>query len=212
MKDGSTTKHPPSRAAIDWDALHRRLVDAHATLETGGTPTAEKRKQILRDRAKALAREKQQEAGPGEFLEVLVFALADETYALETSYVREVHPLKEFTPLPGTAPFVVGLINVRGQLLAVVDIKKFFDLPEKGLTDLNKVIIVQKGGQELGVLADTILDVRPLPLAEVQPSLPTLTGIRADYLRGVAREGLVILDMGKLLSNRKLLALEHGAL
>lgn len=50
-----------------------------------------------------------------------------------SEYVREIYPLKEFTPIPCTPPFVLGIINVRGQILSVIDIKKFFDLPEKGL-------------------------------------------------------------------------------
>ena len=117
--------------------------------------------------------------------------------------------MKELTPLPGTPPFVLGLINVRGQILSVIDIKKFFQLPEKGLTDLNKVIIVHTDKMELGILADAILGVRSIPLQEIQTSLPTLTGIRADFLRGVTKEPLVVLDGEKILSDRKIIVHEE---
>lgn len=210
MKENRTTRKQPAKAVIDWDELRRRLERNRAALEHGAAPAAEKAKQILRDRAKELAREAPEAPAPDAFLEVVAFQLASETYALETSWVGEVYPLKEFTPLPGTRPFVLGLLNVRGRLLLVIDIKKFFDLPEKGLTDLNKVIIVHRNGLELGILADAILGVRLVPLAEMQPSLPTLTGIRVDYLRGVTKERLVVLNAEKILSDKKLVVQDQA--
>jgi purine-binding chemotaxis protein CheW len=111
--------------------------------------------------------------------------------------------------VPCTPPFVLGLINVRGQIMSVIDLKKFFDLPEKGLTDLNKVIIVSDDKMEFGILADNVLGVRSLPLAELQPALPTLTGVREEYLKGVTRERTVILDGKKLLGDRKIVIHEE---
>lgn len=204
MKENRTTRGQPGKAAIDWGELRRRLERGRAALEQGAAPAAEKAKQILRARAEELARESPKTPAPQAFLEVVAFQLANETYALETSWVREVYPLKEFTPLPGTPPFVLGLINARGELLAVIDIKKFYDLPEEGLTDLNKVIVVASEGMQLGILADVVLGVQSVPVESLQPSLPTLTGIRAEYLRGVTRERVVVLDAGKLLSRMRI--------
>jgi purine-binding chemotaxis protein CheW len=173
-------------------------------MERGWTPTPEERKKVLRARRQALAQEPKKEEAAGDYLEVVEFLLAYETYGIESSYVREVYPLKELTPLPCTPSFVLGIVNVRGQILPVIDLKRFFDLPEKGLTDLNKLIIVQAGEMELGILADAILGVRSIPLREIQPSLPTLTGIRADYLKGVTNTGMVVLDGGKILSGQRI--------
>lgn len=169
----------------------------------------EEKKRILKARARALAREPERREAAGEYLEVVTFMLAYEEYGIESSYVREVHPLRELTPLPCTPPFVLGIINVRGQILSVIDIKKFFDLPEKGLTDLNKVIIVHSDAMELGVLADAILGVRSIPLAEIQPPLSTLTGIRAEYLKGVTKGGLILLDAAEMLADRRIVVHEE---
>jgi purine-binding chemotaxis protein CheW len=98
---------------------------------------------------------------------------------------------------------------VRGQILSVIDLKKFFDLPEKGLTDLNQVIVVQGDTMAFGILADAILGVRSIPLESIQPSLPTLTGIRAAHLKGVTSERLVILDATKLLADPTLIVFEE---
>jgi purine-binding chemotaxis protein CheW len=205
MKNKTTAARQKQTTALDWSEIHRRVETAQAALERGLRPTAEEKRAILKERAKALAREPKENEAAEAQLEIVEFLLDYERYGIESSYVREVHPLKELTPLPGTPPFVLGIINVRGRILSVVDIKKFFDLPEKGLTDLNKVIILQSDEMEFGVLADVILGVRTIPLGELQPSLPTLTGIREDYLRGVTGERVVILDAEKLLSDPKMI-------
>jgi purine-binding chemotaxis protein CheW len=203
------TPAPPHPTPIDWSTVHRCLEAARAALEHGMMPTPEDKKQILRARAQALAREPHEEALNQETVEVVEFLLAYETYGVESFCVREVYPLKAFTPLPCTPPFVLGLINIRGQILSVIDLKKFFDLPEKGLTDLNKVIVVHDATMAFGILADAILGVRSIPLKDIQPSLPTLTGIREAYLKGVTRERLVLLDAGKLLADHTLIVREE---
>ena len=171
--------------AIDWSAVHRRIEAIRVALEQGFTPTPVVQKQIIKARAHALARQSTGGDVAAASIEVVEFLLAQEQYGIETLYVREVYPLKDLTPLPCTPPFVRGIINVRGRLLSVIDLKPFFELPEKGLTDLNKVIIAHTEAMELGILADAILGVRRLSLAAMQPSLPTLTGIREEYLKGV---------------------------
>jgi purine-binding chemotaxis protein CheW len=171
--------------------------------------TLAEEKSILKARAQALAREPLPAETAGECLEILEFLLAYERYGIEMCWVRETLPLRELTPVPCTPPFVLGLINVRGQIMSVIDIKRFFDLPEKGLTDLNKVIIVGHGEMAFGVLADAVCGVRSLPLAELQPSLPTLTGVREEYLKGVTKERMVVLDGRKLLGDRNIIVHEE---
>jgi len=194
---------------IDWGELRRRLEMSQSVLESGWAPQPAEKRTILKARAKALARKREQEAPVQEQIEVVEFLLAYERYALESSYVREVYPLKDLTPMPCTPPFVLGIINVRGQILSVIDLKTFFDLPEKGLTDLNKVMIVKDDSMQLGILADTILGVRSIPVQDVQAPLPTLTGVREEYLRGVTKERLVVLDVGKILSDKNIVVHEE---
>lgn len=165
--------------------------------------------QILRDRAQVLARPPEQAAAADTQLDLLEFRLAQERYAVETRYVREVYPLKDLTPLPCTPPFVLGVVNVRGHILPVLDLKKFFDLPENGLTDLHCIILVRERDLEFGLLADVIVGVRSIPVESLQPSLPTLTGIRSDYLKGVTDECLVVLDLARLLADPKILVHEE---
>jgi purine-binding chemotaxis protein CheW len=136
---------------------------------------------------------------------LLEFRLAQERYAVESRYVQEVHPLKELTPLPCTPPFVVGVVNVRGRIVSVLDLKKILELPEKGLTDLHRVILVRGEDFEVGILADVIVGVRFVLENTLQPSLPTLTGLRAEYLKGVTAERLIILDLKRILADPKII-------
>ena len=170
----------------------------------GTNLSAEKIAEILRARAHTLARPAETTAATGTLLEVLEFRLAQERYAVETGLVREVHPLRELTPLPCTPPFVLGIVNVRGRILPVFDLKKFFDLPAQGLTDLHRIIIVRRQDLEFGLLADVIVGVHSITVESLQPTLPTLTGIRADYLKGVTSDALVVLDLARLMADPKI--------
>ena len=196
-------------STTDWSEARRRLETAQAAIARGWSPTVEETKEILKERAKTLAQEPRENTEAEGHIEVVAFRLADENYAIGSVHVREVYPLKELTPLPCTPPFVLGIINVRGQILSAIDLKRFFDLPATGLTDLSEIIILHTAEMEFGILADAILSVREIPLAEIQPSLPTLRDVRAEYLRGVTNERLVILDGAKLLSDEGIIVHEE---
>jgi purine-binding chemotaxis protein CheW len=179
---------------------------SRAALKRRLAPSLEDRQKILHARARLLATGiKAKATSTYSLLEVVEFILGPERYGIELSHIREIHPLSEFTPLPCTPPFVLGLVNVRGQILSIIDIKKVFDLPEKGLTDLNKVIIVKANHMEVGILADAIVGVRSIAQEELHPALPTLTGIRAEYLKGITKDPMVVLDVEKILSDEKIL-------
>jgi purine-binding chemotaxis protein CheW len=164
---------------------------------------------ILRARAKSLAREPERKREAEKHIEVLAFLLARETYAIETASIREVYPLTELTPLPCTPGYIFGIINIRGQILTIIDMKKFFNLPEKGITNLNRVIVVREEDMELGILADEINGIRNISERGLNPSLPKMTGIHAGYIRGVTGEGIILLDMERFLNDRQLIVHEE---
>lgn len=196
------------KTPVDWSMIRQRLEAARAAGERAWAPRPDDARRILKSRARELAREPAEAEAP-EALEVVEFLLAHERYAVESRHVREVHPLESIAPLPCTPAFVLGVINLRGEIISVIDIKKFFDLPEKGLTDLNKVIVLHSEKMLFGILADGMLGVRRVPVAEIQPSLPTLTGVREKYLLGVTPERTILLDGEKILSDEKIIVQEH---
>jgi len=196
--------------AADWPEIRRRIDAVRATVERASAGAPEDERRVLKIRAQVLAQELETDAADADTLEVVEFELAGEHYAFPLTDVREVSLLRELTPVPCTPPFVLGIINLRGEIRTVIDLKKFFDLPEAGITELNQVILIKHDDLQLGILADAIRGVRRIALADLQPTLPTLTDIRADYLRGVTSERLVVLDATKLLSDQRLLVQEEA--
>lgn len=199
---------------IDWTLVRQRLADVGSALRQDLADDPEKRREILRARARELARKPPPEAMPGASMEILEFSLAHERYAVELKFVHEAYVLRELTPLPCTPDFVLGIVVARGRILSVIDLKRFFGLPDKGLTDLNKIVVLRDattGGMEFGVLADQVLGVCELPIVDIQPPLPTLTGVRADYLKGVTAEHLIVLDAKKLLEDKTIVVEQEVA-
>lgn len=192
-------------ASVDWAEIRRSIGEARAAIEEGGVASAEQQSGILEARARELAREPVIGTAADDLLDVVEFELASERYGFDLAHVREVSPVRELTPVPGTPPFILGIMNLRGEIRTVIDVKKFFGLPEKGITQLNKIILLESADMQLGVLADAINGVGIVRLGELQTALPTLTGIRADYLRGVTGDGLVVLDARKILSDPRIL-------
>src|ERR1035437_4546404 len=148
------------RAAIDWAEVRARLDTAQAAGEQAWTPGAHETKRILRERALALAAEPGRMQNLDQSIEVVEFLLAHERYAVESSYVREVYPLENLTPLPCRPAFVLGIVNLRGEIVSVIGVRKFCDLPQTGLPDLNKVIVLESGNMVFGIPAGLILGVR----------------------------------------------------
>jgi len=168
----------------------------------------EQQRSILRDRARRLAQPLEHAPDPSDTIEIIEFALARERYGIATSFVREVYPLRDLTPVPCTPAFVAGIINVRGELVPVIDLKKFFDVPAQGLTELHRIIVVQDGSLRSGILCDRVSHVRRISPAHLQKGLPTLTGIRQQYLLGIAADLTVILDAAAILRDPKIIVHE----
>ncbi len=168
--------------------------------DAAATPSAATRDATLKQRAREIAREDQAPA-PQDQLECMVFQLASETYAIETRYVREVHPLKDLTPIPCTPSFVLGVINVRGQLCPMVELKHLLGAPARGLTNATRAVIIHDATMEFGIVADAILGVRWVETADILPAPATLFGVDLGFLRGFTRDQVVILDAGAILAH-----------
>ena len=164
---------------------------------------------ILKNRAIAMAQVPVQKKEASVIIEVIAFTLVSEIYGIESVFVKEVYTLTDFTPLPGVPSYIFGIINVRGQILPVIDLKKFFNLPEKGLGELNKVIILSNGQMEFGILADMVLGTQSIELEDIQEVPPTVTGIGENYLKGITKEHIVMLDAERILNDEKIMVSEQ---
>lgn len=205
MKKAQTELEQTNKTKVDWSEINSKVNSLHESLNQKIILPAEKKRSVLKSRAKVLAVEKTDESVLNKFIEILEFRLASETYGIETAFIREVYPLKDLTTLPGTPPFVLGIVNVRGQIISVIDLKIFFNLPEKGLGELNKVIIIRNERMEFGILADIINGIRSVSLDAVQSSPVSKSEIGTDYLKGVINDHTIILDADKILKDEKII-------
>jgi len=186
-----------------WTQIRERLAEFERRIDSGFALSAQERDAHLQTRTREWAATVEEEH-PDAWLEVLTFSLGEEVYAIETEHVAEVMPLLQFTPLPSTPPFVLGIVNVRGHIISVLDLRVFFELPISGLSDKNFLAILQGPDMEFGVLIDRVQGIVQIERATLQSGLANLTGVRASYLLGVTPEQWTVLDGARLLSDRSL--------
>jgi len=169
-------------------------------------------RRILEERARDLARPREDIVGkPVDAMSVVCFDVGNEQYAFATHSVRETLPLRDVSAIPCTPPFVRGIINLRGQILTVLDLRPLFGLSPRNASEDQYVVVLRTGGSEAGIVADRITGLRAMKREELQATLPTFDEIRQDVIDGVARDGLVILDAAKLLSHPVIVVNEEVA-
>jgi purine-binding chemotaxis protein CheW len=191
-------------AAIDWQQLRERLARARRATEESVRLSPERAREVMAERARTLARVPPRAPVADEVLEVVTFRLASERYAIETGHVREVVRFGDLTPVPGAPDFLAGLLNLRGEILAVFDLRRFFGVADPGRGDLSRVIVLGGDRAEFGVLADAVTEVATLRVDAVREPPASVAGPGRDYLRGVTADALIVLDGAALLSDRRL--------
>jgi purine-binding chemotaxis protein CheW len=197
-----STRETKRRGPIDWKAVRDRLARAMAGTQAAVTLSPERARAVLEERARALARVPPLPPAAAEVLEVVTFALADERYAVETRHLCEVAHLGAFTPVPGAPDFLVGVMNLRGEILDVLDLRRSLGLPGAGPGPQALVLVLGGERAEFGLVADVVHEVRTLRREEIHPAPATCP--RPEYLRGVTAGALTVLDGAALLADGRL--------
>lgn len=192
--------HKP-RPAIDWPAVHQRLAQAQDALARDFEPPPEQWQRVLQQRAIALAQVLPTPTDLSPPLDVLCFRLGEERYALATRHLAEVHAIRELSPLPCVPAFIAGLINLRGQVLSVVDLRALLQLPRPAEPPPQHAIVLQGEDMLFAVLADRIDGIRQLAGTELRPPPALLRERGPDYLRGISETGWQLLDDERLLND-----------
>lgn len=167
-------------------------------------------RKVLKDRAVKLAMEELHPDDKTEYVEFTEFSVGSDRYGIENLFISEVFSLKQITRLPGIPAHIFGILNLRGKILAVVDTRVLFELSGISGEKNSKVIVLRDDRMIFGVLADTIIGVRRSPFRELQSQLPTLTHVRGEYLKGVTRDGMALLDGEKILNDGRLMVDDGG--
>jgi len=164
---------------------------------------------ILAERAKKLSQPATRSKGIVK-IEVLKFRLAYQEYAIGMNFVREVILTGGITPVPGTPEFISGICAIRGEIISLVDLRALFSISGRGLTDLNRVIVVTDGTMTFGILADYITGITTIPASMLAAPITVPSEGAVPYCQGIV-EGIVILDGAALLSDPHMLIDETAA-
>jgi purine-binding chemotaxis protein CheW len=189
-----------ARGPIDFAEIRRRL--EHAVSDAARL-SPEQAHELLERRARALA-QKPDDDGEVHELELLCFQLAGERYAIDTASVLQVQALSELTRMPGAPEHLLGVTNLRGQVLPVFDLRALLGVARPPLCDMTRLLVLGESEAELGILADVADEIIALDPAQVLPPSQPLHGLERACVRGVTRDALVVLDGAALLSDRRL--------
>ena len=141
--------------------------------------------------------------------ELVLFELGKEIYGVNISVVIEIIRMQPITRVPKAPFFVEGVINLRGKVIPIVDMRKRFGLPEAEQNKDNRIMVLDSGGQNIGIIIDAVTEVLRIPSDSVEPPSDIIVSAAADYLLGIAKHDktmIILLDMDRVLAKDGLIA------
>lgn len=140
--------------------------------------------------------------GGSEILQLVTFKLGDEEYAVEILKVQEINRMTEITAVPNAPSYVEGVINLRGKVIPVINLRKKFGLEEKEVDTHSRIMVVDISGTVIGLIVDSVSEVLRLPSDTVEPPPPMTGNVGSEYIRGIGKledRLLILLDIDRLM-------------
>jgi purine-binding chemotaxis protein CheW len=182
------------RDRVDWEVVRSRLRSSERALEEALGESPERIDAAYRRRAIRLAEGQAGHAPESAGVPVLIFRIGRERYAIELQEVAETLPFARCTPVPGSQPQFLGMIALRGELRAVLDLSRLLELSENEQSDSGFVLMLRRQGREIGLKVDSIEEVR-----EIRPEELSASG-QGKYVKGIASGALLLLSIGAVLA------------
>ncbi|MDH5354181.1 MAG: chemotaxis protein CheW [Gammaproteobacteria bacterium] len=138
-----------------------------------------------------------------EQMQCVTFTLEDETYGIDVMLVQEVLREIEVAPVPGAPHYVTGIINLRGNVVSVIDARNRFGLPVKESSDLTRIIVIEVHQHIIGILVDSVAEVVDIKRSEIETAPNVGTDETSKYIDGVVSQDdklLILVDLNRLLS------------
>jgi len=120
-------------------------------------------------------------------LQLVLFELGDETYGVRVLMVEEIIRYQDITAVPHAPEFVRGVLNLRGRIIPVLDLRERFRMPSAEATRDTRIVVVEAAGTTVGLIVDSVDEVRNLPQDSIEPPSPIVTTVDSDFLLGVGR-------------------------
>ncbi|PKR78641.1 chemotaxis protein CheW [Halalkalibacillus sediminis] len=137
-------------------------------------------------------------------VKVIVFRLKDEEYGVPVEYVGSIERMQDITRVPRAPKFVKGVINLRGVVTPIIDLRERFGIEESTYSESTRIIIVSIDDKDVGMIVDGANDVVDVAESDIEPPPEVVGSVNVDYIRGVAKINqrlLILLNLDKVLSN-----------
>ena len=137
-----------------------------------------------------------------QVLQLVSFTLANEEYAVDILNVQEINRITEITKVPNAPDYVEGVVNLRGKVIPVINLRKKFRLPEKNSDDTTRIIIMDIQGVTNGLIVDSVSEVLRIPADIVEPSPPVTSNASSTFIKGIAKlekRLIILIDIDKLM-------------
>lgn len=151
-----------------------------------------------------------------ENIQVVSFKLGSEEYGVDIAQVQEINRMVSITHVPRAPKFMEGVINLRGQLIPIIDLRTRFEMPRAEHTKNTRIVVTEIGAKRVGMVVDSVSEVLRLDTDAIEPAPEMITGVDTEYIRGVGKiedRLIILLDLARIISSgekRELEAAEVG--
>lgn len=138
-----------------------------------------------------------------ELLQLVTFSIGEEEFGVDILKVQEIIRTMEITKVPRAPEFVEGVINLRGKVIPIIDLRRRFGLSSKAYDNHTRIIVIEINSMIVGFVVDSVSEVLRIPVSTVEPPPPVVAGLESDYISAVGKlqdRLLILLDLDKLLS------------
>ena len=139
----------------------------------------------------------------GQTMQVVSFALGSEEYGVDIAQVKEINRMVSITHVPRAPHFMEGVINLRGQLIPIIDLRTRFGMPRAEHSKATRIVVTEVGTKRVGMVVDSVSEVLRIPIENIEDAPDMISGVDTEYIRGVGKISdrlIIMLDLGRVIS------------
>ncbi|MBI4804131.1 MAG: chemotaxis protein CheW [Desulfovibrio sp.] len=147
-----------------------------------------------------------------ELMQLVTFSIGEEEFGVDILKVQEIIRMMEITKVPRAPEFVEGVINLRGKVIPIIDLRRRFGLSARGHDKHTRIIVIEINNMIVGFVVDSVSEVLRIPSSTVEPPPPVVSGMESEYISGVGKledRLLILLDLDRLLSREETVSLTN---
>ena len=147
----------------------------------------------------------------GKTLQAVTFALGSEEYGVDIAQVQEINRMVTITHVPRAPQFMEGVINLRGQLIPIIDLRTRFGMERSERTKNTRIVVTEIGNKRIGMVVDSVSEVLRIPVEQIEDAPDLVAGVDTEYIRGVGKMGdrlIIMLDLGRVISGSEKVELQ----